>query len=120
MLKGLFALVFSALLIFGSVYLAVAGKESPTSEKGRVIYEAFCMVCHGPEGRGDGPSADTLIPMPADFTNTVVVESMTKDRVYEAIRDGKAGTQMEGFSKRLSLDEIQQVMEYVLVTIMGK
>lgn len=35
---------------------------------GRAEYMDSCVVCHGPEGRGDGPLADELQIRPADLT----------------------------------------------------
>ena len=32
------------------------------------IYIQRCAVCHGPDGRGNGPAAPSLIPRPRDFT----------------------------------------------------
>ena len=34
---------------------------------GRALYGYHCTVCHGIEGRGDGPVADLLQPAPRDF-----------------------------------------------------
>src|SRR6266700_2765551 len=35
---------------------------------GRRVYAQRCAVCHGPDGRGNGPAAPSLIPRPRDFT----------------------------------------------------
>jgi mono/diheme cytochrome c family protein len=32
------------------------------------IFAERCAVCHGPDGRGNGPAAPSLIPRPRDFT----------------------------------------------------
>ena len=32
------------------------------------VYAQRCAVCHGPDGRGNGPAAPSLIPRPRDFT----------------------------------------------------
>jgi Cytochrome c len=39
---------------------------SPVS--GKEMYTAYCAVCHGTEGRGDGPAASALKTPPADLT----------------------------------------------------
>ena len=35
---------------------------------GRSDYQKFCVDCHGPEGKGDGPLADSLTQKPVDIT----------------------------------------------------
>jgi cytochrome c553 len=35
---------------------------------GQRIYAQHCQVCHGPDGRGNGPAAPSLIPRPRDFS----------------------------------------------------
>jgi mono/diheme cytochrome c family protein len=32
--------------------------------KGRVLFETYCVVCHGPEGKGDGPVVAKFIKPP--------------------------------------------------------
>jgi len=38
------------------------------SVDGPELYKAYCAVCHGPNGRGDGPMARALKTPPADLT----------------------------------------------------
>ena len=53
-----------------AVLLAVAAwsaeRHDPTSAKqGKITYVRYCVSCHGPEGRGDGPLArDLVVPVP--------------------------------------------------------
>lgn len=35
---------------------------------GKVVYQTYCQTCHGSEGMGDGPTAQTLDPKPRNFT----------------------------------------------------
>jgi len=39
---------------------------NPTS--GKDMYEAYCAVCHGKGGKGDGPAASALKTPPTDLT----------------------------------------------------
>src|SRR5580765_6321748 len=41
---------------------------APSATAGARIYARHCATCHGPDGRGNGPGAPSLIPRPRDFT----------------------------------------------------
>lgn len=42
-------------------------QPTPASD-GRAMFHEYCAVCHGTEGRGDGPAMDALKKRPADLT----------------------------------------------------
>lgn len=42
---------------------------TPISDvSGVATFNAYCTVCHGPSGKGDGPAAKALTKAPADLT----------------------------------------------------
>lgn len=52
-------------------FLAVSFCNVGTAQElgyGEIEYRDSCAVCHGPEGKGDGPLADELQTRPADLT----------------------------------------------------
>ena len=61
------------LLMSGTAVLAfvIIGQQPASAEviaPGKNIYEAKCAVCHGIEGKGDGPAQSFLYPKPRDLT----------------------------------------------------
>jgi mono/diheme cytochrome c family protein len=106
-------------LIPVSASLYALEKGDIEGQRGRIIFETFCLVCHGPVGEGDGPSAHALIPGPPSFKDPAVKESLTKEKVTEVITNGISGTQMEGFKDKLGPEEIQEVMEYIKTKLIG-
>ena len=55
---------------------------------GQETYQRNCAPCHGPNGRGDGPSAATLDPKPRDHTNTEYMSNLTDKKIAETIKMG--------------------------------
>lgn len=88
---------------------------------GGAIYRERCAVCHGADGRGDGPAAGLLAPRPRDFTtggykfrSTPAGSLPTLADVVATTAHGLRGTSMPGFGDVLTSDEVQAVARYVL------
>lgn len=47
-----------------------------------------CALCHGSEGRGDGPRAGALNPRPRSYHDQGWQQSVSDDRIREVIRYG--------------------------------
>lgn len=59
-------------------------------EKGREIYKANCVPCHGETGKGDGPGAGVLKPPPRDHTDAEYMSTMTDEEIAKVIQMGGA------------------------------
>lgn len=105
--------VFIVIATVGCLLFSFGLLFAQDENRGRVIFEAHCIVCHGLQGKGDGLSSEALIPKPRDFTDPEVKASLTKDSVMNAILNGKPGTQMEGWKSKLTLQDAHSVMEYL-------
>ena len=59
-------------------------------ERGAGVYKANCVPCHGPLGKGDGPSAAALDPKPRDHSNRVYMDQLTDQQIANTIVQGGA------------------------------
>jgi mono/diheme cytochrome c family protein len=88
---------------------------APTDDslaRGQQLYQQNCMVCHGVQGRGDGPAARAMRPPPADLTQHVTAH--TEGELWWWITNGVAGTQMPAWKNSLSDNERWDVLNYIV------
>jgi mono/diheme cytochrome c family protein len=79
-------------------------------QKGKSLYHAHCIVCHGTKGKGDGDSGFGLEMEPGDLTGKSSSEE--KDgAIYWKIETGRSS--MPSFSDRLSSDQIWYLVLYI-------
>ncbi|MGH7236812.1 MAG: c-type cytochrome [Nitrospiraceae bacterium] len=88
------------------------GAPDRVGERGRAIYLDRCAVCHGPQGRGDGPEAPFLSPRPASLISAGT--SVKSDAEFLAvIANGKPRTAMPAWKDRLSEEQRREVLAYI-------
>jgi len=70
---------------------------SDRGDTGEGAYMGYCLPCHGMEGKGDGPLAESLggDVSPRDFTDTEYMSSRTDKELFKVI---KFGGKKSGFS----------------------
>jgi len=78
---------------------------------GKATYDNLCASCHGPRGRGDGPTAANLNPKPANFADRAFMNTMPTDCHFAVISEGVTGTGMPPW-KSLGEDAIWKVLLY--------
>lgn len=54
------------------------------------LFDTRCAVCHGPEGRGDGPGGIALDPKPRNYHNPAWQDSVSDKEIETAILYGGA------------------------------
>lgn len=59
------------LLIFLAISSPGVFADPPPAYEGRRLYVSYCQLCHGTDGKGQGPLAKTMKISPADLTTTV-------------------------------------------------
>ena len=104
--------------LFLSVLLSVlitlvfwSGKKSHGDEynRGKDLYDGKCRICHGANGKGDGPAAPALNPSPANFTDPKFWRNNAVKKIEDTLHNGKGA--MPAF--RLNQDEVKAVIDYM-------
>jgi mono/diheme cytochrome c family protein len=83
--------------------------DAASLEQGRQLFKQNCIVCHGAEGRGDGPAATSLKPHPADLA-MMAGHHPDGDLAWK-IANGRGA--MPAWNKTLSEDQIWMLVNYI-------
>ena len=79
----------------------VSASPAPAYE-GRRLYVSYCQLCHGTDGKGDGPLAKAMQISPADLTTTVRSRS---DTILMKIISGEGRQTITGRDRHNLLNE---------------
>ncbi len=91
--------VLGAFALWGAVTAAFAAPAE--------LYQQHCAACHGPDRLGAmGPA---LLPEN--------LERLRKPEALKTVRDGRAATQMQGYSATLKPEEIQALVDWVYTPV---
>ncbi|MCF6337266.1 MAG: c-type cytochrome [Gammaproteobacteria bacterium] len=97
---------------------AAAGTPAAVS-LGEKVYTENCSVCHGDNGNSAIWAQNGLNPAPRDFTSPEAQNELTRDRMLRSVTNGRPGTGMVSYKKRLSKDEIAAVVGFIRFKFMG-
>lgn len=96
-----------------------AEMSQPRVKQAALLFQAACVTCHGPTGRGDGPAAKTLVDVwqqpavPADFSKPHRKSGPRPQDLYRTIAMGLDGTPMTAYGDLLPADTIWALVAYV-------
>lgn len=79
--------------------LSVTPKIIPDLKRGAGLYAGQCAACHGAQGKGDGPLAKGLEPLPSNFHDRERMAQRSVYGLYNTITLGVADTGMASFSQ---------------------
>lgn len=103
----------AALITYLRILSSTTRAPNADNGPGSILYIRNCMACHGADGDGDGPGANQLSPRPRDFRSPFWMAAQTDDKLADAIRNGRPGTNMPPFGAKLSPAEIAAVVQYL-------
>lgn len=92
-----------------------AGMTNPLGQaaaaQGAELFQSNCAMCHGAEGRGDGPAGQSLEPPPGNLAQ--VQAGAADDYLYWRIHAGKPGTAMLAWRNILTEEQIWQLVSFI-------
>jgi mono/diheme cytochrome c family protein len=95
----------------------VSGHENASAlNDGESIFQSRCFVCHGRQGKGDGPAAAGLGATVRDVTNPAWQDSTSDDTIRSVIRNGArtiGGSAAMASNPDLSDEQIGSLVEYI-------
>ncbi len=87
------------------------GQGAQAQSPGQEAYMRHCTVCHGEQGRGDGPAARAFDPGPPDFTDPDGLGTMTDQELIEVVSRGRRS--MPAFEAVLEGVVLSEVVAYL-------
>jgi mono/diheme cytochrome c family protein len=92
-----------------------AGLTNPlgpeAADAGAEVFRTNCATCHGPQGHGDGPAGQSLVPKPRNLAT--LQTSAGDDFLFWRIREGKPGTSMVAWKGILTDEQIWQTVAFI-------
>ena len=84
-------------------------QRSDVIAKGKVLYETYCLVCHGAEGKGDGPIASKIPPPPSYKSDRLL--GFLPGRIFHVLTLGS--NKMPSYAAQLSAEDRWLIITYV-------
>jgi mono/diheme cytochrome c family protein len=114
------AKVLPALVMLLLVAGGARAQDVADATRGKVVYERYCVLCHGEKGDGKGHFSEDTTPVPRDFRQgtfkwrSTPSGSLPTDADLERVLvTGLYGTSMSSFSTTLSHAQRLDVIAYI-------
>jgi high-affinity iron transporter len=88
----------------------------PAFAQGQQIFNDHCAMCHGRDGKGNGPASAAFHPPPKDFHLASFWQGKVREKITNTIKNGYK--QMPAIS--LSPAQIKEVINYMEQTFKPK
>jgi len=84
--------------------------NASAAKSGKKLFNTYCVVCHGPKGKGDGVAGASLTPRPTNLT-TAEVQSQTDGAIYWKMMEGRAP--MASYKDLISEENVWELINYL-------
>jgi mono/diheme cytochrome c family protein len=84
--------------------------DERTRERGTFVYQNYCLMCHGREGKGDGPVSQRGFPLPASLLGPTAVQ-MKDGQMFHVLTYGQRN--MPAHASLLSREDRWKVILYI-------
>lgn len=110
------------ILVFGMLLSFNVTADYSKSFEGYQVFNTYCFICHGEDGKGNGPLAKKIDTSPTDLTNDKIMEKLSdkqlKRIVEGSLPHGKAGTKssktnMPRWGVAISHVQIRSLVSYI-------
>lgn len=113
---------FEAAHLRTAIALPDAPGRSRDASRGRTVYEKMqCAKCHGPDGRGVGPSSASLVDSAGRFVNTrdltqpgTYRTGWTEREIVRTLETGMNGVPMPAYTGAMTTREEYDLVAYVM------
>jgi mono/diheme cytochrome c family protein len=113
------ALSSSLTALLDSLSSEERGRSNPLSGNqeeitaGKSEYMSMCFVCHGAQGKGDGPAAKATPSQPSDLSDSVRAQLLSDGDRFAVMRLGIEGTAMPASGANLNDQQVWRILAYV-------
>jgi mono/diheme cytochrome c family protein len=103
------AIALTAAALFLGIGLLASLGAVPASAQGQQVFNDHCALCHGQDGRGNGPASSAFHPRPKDFHSPSFWQGNVKQKITTTIENGYGP--MPAIS--LNPSQIKEVINYM-------
>ncbi|PWH20199.1 MAG: hypothetical protein DDG59_00905 [Anaerolineae bacterium] len=93
-------------------YALSLSTSAATIEQGAQLYQEYCAACHGREGKGDGPQAESLSKPPTNLTDLAFGAAKSGFDLYSSLVLGMPPA-MPAFGEQLSDEQRWAIVAYL-------
>jgi cytochrome c oxidase cbb3-type subunit 3 len=97
--------------------LAGAVHAQDGARRGALLYQVYCIQCHGVAGDGKGVNAAFMAVMPRDHTDTKEMSARTDEELFKVVKLGgksiNKSVLMPAWDRNLSDDDIHALVGHL-------